>query len=261
LEFDDEKTMPPDNWWKRFRIWQLGPPQAGVPFDLTTLVVFSRFKLLKDIQAYNRGDRRELLSSQVYQAQERRVAAMIELFQKEIGKSVRTLTPRDLFFEVIGGRENFQYWTQTQGLNPWEVFEYRTGMQQEGGYFCDKSHLKAVEALHRTFDVLYGGSEARAQALFQCVRTKYPEAQLIVKCNAGFGNALYIKGSLPGLYDWNAFALLKCIDAETWIFESAQPIQRGEFKIYLNKSMEDTYRCNRSIESNHASRVITPSFS
>jgi hypothetical protein len=255
LEFDDEKTMPPDNWWKRFRIWQNGLPQADLPFNRTTMVIFSRLKLLDDIQAYNRCDRRELLSGKVYEAQEKRVTKMIELFRKEI------LTPRDLFFEVIGGRNNFQYWTQNQGLNPWEVFEYRTGMQQENGYFCDKSRHKEVQALHQTFDVLYGGSEARAQTLFQFVCAKYPTARLIVKCNTGFGNALYIKGSLPGLDNWNAFVLLHCIDAETWILESDQPIQRGEFKLYLNKSMEDNYRLNRSIESNHASRVIAPSFS
>jgi hypothetical protein len=258
-EFDDEKTMPLDGWWKWFRIWQHGLPQAGLPFDRTTMVVFSRLKLFRDIQLYNGRDREKLLSKDAYAAQEARVIKIAKCFQEEINKPMPTLTPRDLFFEVVGGRDNFAYWNGKMGLNPWEVFEYRTAIQQENGYFCDRNDRGAVQALNRTFDALFN-EELKAQEILRSVRINYPRARLVIKYNTGYGSDLYIRGSLPLLGYWDVFVLLKCINADTWIFESERPIEEGEFKIYLNTSKEDKHGSNRCIRPDSASKVITPVF-
>jgi hypothetical protein len=256
-EFDDERSMPTHNAWHEFRLWQFGLPQADMPFDRTTLLLFSKQELLKEIQAYNRSDKQGLLSSQSYAAQEQRVARMIELFQNELQKTVPTLTPRDLFFEVTGGRENFEHWHRREGLNPWVVFEYSTGEVGRGTYFCGD---EGYAALDRTFSTLYDNGEEKARRVLQSTCSMYPKTQLVVKYNAGVGNDLFIKGSLPGLNNWGLSVPLKCIDADTWILESNEEIVEGEFKIYLNGSTEDIHGWNRSVQPDCKSRVIFPWF-
>jgi hypothetical protein len=256
-EFDDEKSMPRENKWYEFRIWQFGLPQADQPFDRTTLLLFSKEELLKEIQVYNRTDKKQLVLLEAYIAQEQRIATMIKLFQKELEKPALTLTPRDLFFAVAGGRENFEYWHKQKSLNPWVVFEYCTGDTGRGKYFVEEEKRAVLQA---NFDILYHDRENIAKTLLEAVRVNYPRVRLVIKYNTGFGNTLRLRGSFLGL-NWSSSTLLRCIDADTWIYESDQEVI-GEYKIYLSNSSEiEEVNCSaRRLDTNHVSKVITPSF-
>jgi hypothetical protein len=258
-EFDDEKSMPPENPWHQFRLWQFGLPQADQPFDRTLLMLFSRPDLLCHIVKHNQSDKLELISFKDYSAQESRISTMIDLFQKELKKSVLTLTPRDLFFTLTGGRENFEYWNKQEGLNPWHVFEHCMGEVGRGGYFCGENDPnKAV--LDSNFKVLYA-VKSEIEKLWAAVRSQHPKTCLIIKYDTGYGNNLYITGDLLGLHGWSQTALLKCIASDIWIFESDKEVLKGEYKIFFNKEVEEINAVKRSLlQGNIESRVVYPVF-
>lgn len=257
-EFDDERSMPNTNEWHQFRLWQFGLPQANLAFDRTTLMLLCKTNLLKQMQVYNRSDVNGSILPISYQAQEKRIAKMMELFESELKKPSPTLTPRDLFFEVFGGRENFEYWNRIHEHkhSPWHVFEYDTGEVGRGAYFTSSGekgtllanldHLSKVE------------SEHQSKAELEAIRKSYPKAQLVVKFDAGFGNAIFIKGSLPGM-GGNIPVLLKSISNNCWIWEADREIQ-GEYKIYFNWNTEEKMSNKRILEANYASRVVVPRF-
>ncbi len=255
-EFDDERSMPADNEFKEFRLWQFGLPQADLPFDRTVALLFSKTSLLKQFQSYNRSDRKELIFPRNYAAQEERIAKMIELFQNELEKPSPTLTPRELFFELFGGKENFDYWHYDQGLNPWHVFEYCTGDVGRGCYFTEEDNR---EILAHNFQVLFDGEEGRARTLLDKIRVDYPNTRLIIKMDVGFGNHICIRGSLPGT-TWYLNTPLKCVNNNCWIFESDSEIVSGQFKVYLNGYNPEKNPSSREIQSNCKSLVIFPEF-
>lgn len=255
-EFDDERSMPVDNVYTEFRLWQFGLPQADLPFDRTVALFFSKTSLLKQFQSYNRFDRQELIFPKTYAAQEQRIAKMIELFQLEVVKSVPTLTPRQLFFELFGGRDNFEYWHYERGLNPWHIFEYCTGDVGRGCYFTDEDNR---EVLIANFQALFDDEEERAKTLLNKVRVEYPNARLVVIMDVGYGNHICIRGSLPGM-SWYQNTLLRCVDNNCWIFESNDAIISGQFTLYLNGDAGEKNLRNREIQNNCKSLVVFPKF-
>ena len=56
------------------------------------------------------------------------------------------------------------------------------------------------------------------------------KARIIVKCDAGFGNKLFIRGNGPGM-SWERGTELRNIDKETWIFETQNDLSSFEYKV------------------------------
>ena len=87
----------------------------------------------------------------------------------------------------------------------------------------------------------------------------YQKTTVIVHCDAGYGNTLYIRGDTLPL-DWSSGRKLQNVDANTWVFEMERPVSGSvEFKILLN---DETWESG----NNHIVQVgntieVTPDFS
>ncbi len=57
--------------------------------------------------------------------------------------------------------------------------------------------------------------------------------RVVVKCDVGFPNQVYLRGEGAGL-NWNKGVKLTCTKADEWIWETSQPFTRGEFKVLIN---------------------------
>ena len=87
----------------------------------------------------------------------------------------------------------------------------------------------------------------------------YQKTTVIVHCDAGYGNTLYIRGDTLPL-DWSSGRKLQNVDANTWVFEMERPVSGSvEFKILLNDEAWES-------GNNHIVQVgntieVTPDFS
>ncbi len=76
---------------------------------------------------------------------------------------------------------------------------------------------------------------------------KQDTTKIVVKCDCGFSNALFIRGQgIPGL-SWDRGVPLKCTKADEWVWETTKPFKNAEFKILLNdKEYEsgENHACN-----------------
>jgi hypothetical protein len=62
----------------------------------------------------------------------------------------------------------------------------------------------------------------------------FDSTKIVVKCNCGFSNKLYIRGTgVPGL-SWEKGTLMKCTKADEWVWETNKPFRHGEVKIVMN---------------------------
>jgi hypothetical protein len=256
-EFDDERTLMHNNEHRSFRMWQFGLPQAMQPFDRTTLMLFSDEKLLKQICAYNRSDHKQMVNASSYRAQEERVRRMAQFLQEELGKNEVKLTPQELFFTMLGGKETYTYWTEKMCQSPLEVFEFRMShFNGKGKHFQTKAiALKNFAALHDL--------ETNAKEQLRLARLERPKAQLVVKFNAGLGNSLFIKKVLPQGGPEDVKPLQYIRDGDIWFLEAdARDIgQEMEYKLWHNNQTEEKYPGRRKLEANQfASRFVIPEF-
>ena len=66
----------------------------------------------------------------------------------------------------------------------------------------------------------------------QTKRTK-----IVVKCNCGFQNNLYIRGEgIRGL-SWDKGMLMKCTKDDEWVWETKSDFRKGQVKILLNDAL------------------------
>jgi len=82
------------------------------------------------------------------------------------------------------------------------------------------------------------------------------KTQIIVKCDAGFGNRLFIRGNGPGM-NWEKGVKLRNIDKDTWVFETQTDLP-FEYKVLFNDKDWET-GCNHKIEC-HKNQEINPQF-
>ena len=57
--------------------------------------------------------------------------------------------------------------------------------------------------------------------------------KVVLKCDVGFGNTLYIRGQGAGL-SWSKGCALKNIGTSEWVFEPDHPFTDCEFKVLIN---------------------------
>ena len=63
---------------------------------------------------------------------------------------------------------------------------------------------------------------------------KNSKTKIVVSCDCGFSNALFIRGQgVPGL-NWDHGIQMKCTKADEWVWETDKPFKQAEFKILLN---------------------------
>ena len=151
-EFDDEASLPTSHEYWKVRMWQFGLPQADTPFSSPILQLFSNPDMLARLGNYAQTKQGSEISPESWDRQRERVEKMIQLFQMELAKATPTLAPRDLFFEVFGGREDYSEGCK-RGFNPWHIFEYCLGEYGRGAYFNEDGCDRTI--LHRNLEVLY----------------------------------------------------------------------------------------------------------
>jgi hypothetical protein len=82
--------------------------------------------------------------------------------------------------------------------------------------------------------------------------------KIVIRCNCGFPNNLFLRGEgLPGI-NWNKGVMLKCVKADEWVWESEAPFKNAKFKILLNDSQYEKGE-NHSIDCGK-SIAFTPNF-
>ncbi len=152
-DMDDERSMPLTRDWWHFRLWQMGLPQCAQPFDRATLLLFSDPGLMEKLKKVQTS---EQLSPEAYEAQNQRLQTIIELFNQELNKPEITLTPRELFFQVFGGREYYQqvkegfnndkrYGPEGIRISPIELFEFHLPeMGRTAWYTGDDLEMRRV---------------------------------------------------------------------------------------------------------------------
>ncbi|MGC2595316.1 MAG: hypothetical protein WA347_03450 [Rhabdochlamydiaceae bacterium] len=152
-DFDDERSMPTHQNFHDIRLWQLGLPQCAQPFDRATLLLFSDPSLLKKLRKQQTSPH---ISKEAYHAQHQRMRQIIALFQQELRKKVITLTPRNLFFTLFGGKEEFYntkrkfnedktYGNEGIRISPIELFEFSISNMGKGVWYTgDEGEKKLV---------------------------------------------------------------------------------------------------------------------
>lgn len=140
-DMDDERSMPLSRDWWSFRLWQMGLPQCAQPFDRATLLLFSDPSLVERLKKFQFSSQ---LSPEVYQAQTSRLETIISCFNEELRKEEVTLTPRELFFRLFGGKQHYEYIQQSSNLTPIELFEFHLA---EMGRDCWYEKSPGVEGI------------------------------------------------------------------------------------------------------------------
>jgi hypothetical protein len=81
---------------------------------------------------------------------------------------------------------------------------------------------------------------------FECGKTEGQKmvqknlTRIVVKCNCGFGNTLYLRGQgIQGL-NWDKGTPLKNTKSDEWVWECEKPFSKAEVKIVLN---DKQYEC------------------
>ncbi len=91
------------------RIWMMGLPQTKKALDRATLLAFTHPTLLPQLKSYHDNIQSYYQISQAaLKAQIERVEAMQVLCREALEQEPITLTPRELFFDLFGGREIFE---------------------------------------------------------------------------------------------------------------------------------------------------------
>ncbi len=151
-DFDDERSMSPSNNFWDLRMWQLGLPQCAKPFDRSTLQLFTDQNLLKKLKAQQTSQH---ISRQAYEEQNSRIDRIIGLFRRELENHQITLTPRELFFKLFGGREDFMRIKQNFNNNktfgqegirisPIELFEFHLAELGRGAWYTHDENEKSL---------------------------------------------------------------------------------------------------------------------
>lgn len=77
-------------------------------------------------------------------------------------------------------------------------------------------------------------TNAEPMSMQPTMMQKTDKTKIVVKCDCGFSNALYIRGQgIPGL-SWDHGIQMKCTKPDEWIWETDKSFKQAEFKILLN---------------------------
>lgn len=88
--------------------------------------------------------------------------------------------------------------------------------------------------------------------------TNKKRTKVVVKCNCGFSNSLYLRGEgIKGL-SWEKGTLMNCTKADEWVWETDKSFSHAEIKVLLNDKEYELgenhdVTCGKSVR-------ITPTF-
>ncbi len=74
----------------------------------------------------------------------------------------------------------------------------------------------------------------RRSHLAQNNKSKSKHTKIVVKCNCGFPNSLYLRGEGVKGLSWEKGTLMKCTKADEWVWETDAVFNHGEIKVLIN---------------------------
>jgi hypothetical protein len=74
----------------------------------------------------------------------------------------------------------------------------------------------------------------QSRASQQSQKSAQGHTKIVVKCNCGFPNNLYIRGEGVKGLSWDKGSLMKCTKADEWIWETDTPFQKAQIKVLIN---------------------------
>ncbi|MBA2368678.1 MAG: hypothetical protein H0V82_06605 [Candidatus Protochlamydia sp.] len=87
------------------RMWILGLPQSEEAFDRSALMIMSHLSLLPLLKAYQKkASYYSRMDHESWEAQAKRVRLMQKICRDELKKKTISLTPRELYFSLFGGK-------------------------------------------------------------------------------------------------------------------------------------------------------------
>jgi hypothetical protein len=60
------------------------------------------------------------------------------------------------------------------------------------------------------------------------------QTKIVVKCNCGFPNSLFIRGEGIAELNWNKGTPMRNVKADEWVWETDRPFSKGQFKVLIN---------------------------
>ncbi len=88
--------------------------------------------------------------------------------------------------------------------------------------------------------------------------TQNNPSKIVVKCDCGFSNTLFIRGEGIANLNWNKGIPLKNVKKDEWVWETDRPFVKAEFKILVNDQKYEKGE-NHKI-SNGSTVVCSPNF-
>lgn len=135
-EFDDERGLPTseNQNYSDFRLWQLGLPEADMPFDRSFMSLFLDETLQDHLK--------QALKAMHMEAQGISAAKRLSMTQKAFKSSLQsdhpvTLTPRNLFFDLFGGQLPFKQYSE-EGVVPLDIFQHKFPADFKGAILPEK---------------------------------------------------------------------------------------------------------------------------
>lgn len=160
-DMDDESSMPMSNDFWHIRLWQMGLPQCAQPFDRAFLLLFTDPALLGKLKQIQSSAN---IHDTAYKAQIERLSKIMTIFKEELDQNRITLTPRELFFKLFGGREDFNAIKRRCNedksehrdgvrISPIELFEFCLAEMGRGAHYSDEWQVK--QAVKKNMYALY----------------------------------------------------------------------------------------------------------
>jgi len=89
-------------------------------------------------------------------------------------------------------------------------------------------------------------------------KSKKEKTRIVVQCDVGFANSLYVRGEgIPHL-NWEKGTPLKNVKADEWVWETDEPFKAGEFKVLIN---DQTYEVGENHPIHPGSSIrLNPKF-
>lgn len=89
-------------------------------------------------------------------------------------------------------------------------------------------------------------------------KSNQKQTKIIVKCNCGFPNNLFIRGEGIAELGWERGIAMKNINTDEWIWETDKPFTKVQFKIMLN---DRQYEVGENHILEYGSQItLTPKF-
>lgn len=115
---------------------------------------------------------------------------------------------------------------------------------------CEVPPTKTATTGHRRSHLANNGISAK--------KNGKSHTKIVVTCNCGFSNSLYIRGEGIKDLSWEKGTLMQCTKADEWVWETDTPFNHAQIKVLMN---DKEYELGENHDVDCGKQVkITPQF-